>query len=768
MTGLKRILTLLTLALALLSSCKRMTERKDVVIVSPYEPYTQIFNNFINSAKEQFSDTSRYRLHFYYVHTYPSEFFHLREYERDLSPMFKKVLRLVERDVPDPDLIILHGDYLAHAAARMDDPLLRRCPLLSTAVIDPEWKNLLAMMPNMVVMEARPAVKENLDFIQEMGFPNQVLTIMDSTYIDDRIRRSILEQIGDDENYRPNLHLEQEDRIRKGDSRDPRTTLYPFSMMWPEKNDRHPGMPGAFDANWIFYTQQQEMTYLHIKDDAYSSLAMSRNIGYFFTMTPEYFDLSLVSALNSCLGGYFTPFPSMWKQVHPIVDKLLSGTDPKNIPWGTLEKDYWLDWRLARNLRPYASDFPKGVRFVHLPWRERSRFLTFLADSSVVLILILFFIIALVIPGRMFILQARQRKQLLEKAGEAEKSRQQVEFVLSQINSYIWRMLPDLTLKFSPSFYKDFAITENCVIDVETVLSYIEEPGRSNLRDILARDVIEGDKNLEVMIHVPGTSAPRPVLVHIISIDNPSAGGNHSSYRLKSGLFYFNDEAHQRNEELRKAYRRSEEISEKEYFLASMDNTVRNPLDRIEFFSRLLSDHYGTLSEEQRARCGEEVMSGNDVLMGILDRMMGARAGISEPVEEQVPVSELNVADVMSDVYISQSGDAKKNSRLNFVPGPDDCIIRTSRPVLIQVMNRLITNAMNVHKGTVTIGWVENAGQEVVIFIDNSDRFIYRSGKLLGAVGGTIKIVEYPDAPVRIEITFAAPPYRGNDLSGLI
>ena len=67
-----------------------------------------------------------------------------------------------------------------------------------------------------------------------------------------------------------------------------------------------------------------------------------------------------------------------------------------------------------------------------------------------------------------------------------------------------------------------------------------------------------------------------------------------------------------------------------------------------------------------------------------------------------------------------------------------------------------------------TIGWVENAGQEVVIFIDNSDRFIYRSGKLLGAVGGTIKLVEYPDAPVRIEITFAAPPYRGNDLSGLI
>ena len=50
MTGLKRILTLLTLALALLSSCKRMTERKDVVIVSPYEPYTQIFNNFINVA----------------------------------------------------------------------------------------------------------------------------------------------------------------------------------------------------------------------------------------------------------------------------------------------------------------------------------------------------------------------------------------------------------------------------------------------------------------------------------------------------------------------------------------------------------------------------------------------------------------------------------------------------------------------------------------------------------------------------------------------
>lgn len=760
MTGLKRILALLALAVALLSSCKRTTEKKDIVILSPYERYTQIFNNFNNSAAEEFSDTSRYRLHCYYLHEYPSQFYHLREYERNLSPKLSKLLRRIEKDVPEPDLVILHGDYLAHAAARLDDPLLRKCPLLSTAVIDPEWKNLLALMPNMVVMEARPAVKENLDFIKEMGFSNHVLTIMDSTYIDDRIRTCILEQIGDDDNYRPNLHLEQEDRVRKDASRDPRTTLYPFSMMWPEKNDRHPENPGAFDSNWIFFTQQQEMTYLHIKDDAYSSMAMSRNLGYYFTMTPEYFDLQLVSALNSCLGGYFTPFPSMWKQVHPIADKLLSGTDPKNVPWSTLKKDYWLDWRLARNLHPYASDFPKGVRFVHLPWRERSRVLTFIADSSVLIFLIVFIIIAVVIPGRMFLLQSRQRRQLLEKADESERSKQQVEFVLSQLNSYIWRMLPDLTLKFSPSFYRDFEITENRVIQVETVLNYIEEPGRSQLRDVLARDIIEGDKNLEVMIHVPGTPAPRPILVHVISIDNPSRGAHHSSYRLKTGLFYFNDEAHQRNEELRMAYRRSEEIREKEYFLASMDNTVRNPLDKIEFFSRLLSEHYDILSEEQRARCGEEVMSANNVLMGLLDKMMGERAGLSGPIEEQVPITELSVADVMGDVYIFQSGDSRKNARLNFVPGPENSIIRTSRPVLIQVMNRLITNAMNAHKGTVTIGWAENAGQEVVIFIDNADRTVFRSGKLIGAVGGSISIVEYPDTPVRLEITFAAPPAR--------
>lgn len=738
-----------------LSACNSKVEKKEIAIIAPYERSTQIWQDFVDSAKKEFADTARYDLHFYYVYTYVGHYWEKKEYERDLSAQLARTLNLLKKEIGTPDLIIIEGDVLSHSAARLDEPLLEDTPIICTDVICPEWKDLLPLMSNVVVMEAKPEVKKNLDFIQELGFSNYVVTVMDSTYVDDKIRDCILAQIGDDpEHYRPNLHLEQEDRIHNKTLRDSRVTLFPISTMWPEKNDRHPDTPGSFKYEWIFNTQQQETSFLHIKHDEYSTIAMSYNIGPFFTMTPEYFNMNLISALNYCIGGYFTPFPSMWEQIHPIADKILNGTEPKMIPWGTLKKDYWLDWRLVKQIHPYANQFPKGVKFVNLPWDERSKTLNTCLSVLLTLLIVFVIIYAIIIPSRLARKQKKQRALVLKKAQEADKAKTQVEFILSQTDSYVWRMLPDLSLKFSPSFYTDFGIPEGSSLDCEKILQFILEPGRSEFRKLLYQKDFEGESDMEVLLQSPSWEKARPILLHTISLSSVT-DEKHKDYHLKAGLFYFNDESYQKNEELRKAYRRSEEIKEKEKFLASMDDKFLKPVDNIIFFSKLLSEHFGELNTEQKSDCEEKVMSNNDALMELLDKVMG---DTQQQRSSQIKLENLNLAELMEEIYISHSVSPNKKVRLEFHPGPDNCEILANRAVLSQIMNSLITEAFNNCKGKISIGWEENAELATVIYIDNAFNDIANCSQMIEPMGGKIEVYDYPGSDTRVELVFPITP----------
>lgn len=755
-----KLLAILALALSLMSACSKPSEKKVVAFLVPFENRTQIWQSIVDSAREEFSDTSRYELKFFYVYEYVGRYYEKREYERDVTPLLNNVMNYVRRECGRPDLMIIYGDAISHAAARSKDPLLSEVPLLCVGVVDPQWKDLLPSKSNVVVMESTPEVKKNLDFIQAMGHPNFVVTVMDSTYVDDHIRAHILEQIGDDtEHYRPNLHLEQDDRILSKNQRDHRTTLFPISTMWPEKNDRHPGIKGGFDLKWVFYTQQQGTSFLHIKNDCYADLAMSYNIGPFFTMTPEYFDLPLINAMNFCIGGYFTPFPSMWEQIHPTVDKLLDGTSPKQIPWGVLEKDYWLDWRLVKNMHPYASDFPKGVRFVHLPWEKKSPAIIASFRIGVVLLIVLFLVIAVVIPLILVHKSRKQRRQLYAKAAEAENNKKRVEFILSELNAYIWRMMPDGSVVFSPSFYDDFSINRDKVLHWETAVEYIQEPGRSKLKKAISGEAIEGETDFELIIKMPGTESTRAILLHQVSID--TAKDEKETINIKAGFFYFNDEEYSLKEELRNAYRRSEEISEKEQFLASMNDEFQKPADRIVFYSKLLSERYNELSASQKAEYGAEVMSANKELIQLLNEVMGDAK--DSRLDKGVQLQVQKASTLMEEIYVAHSPYCPEGVSLEFAPGPADSEIYTNRPVMIQVMNNLLSNAFESCKGRIELGWSQVPGQDVVLFIDNADGDISLSTNMVESIGGSIRVLggKVSSGTIRIEMSFpSTPPFR--------
>ena len=746
------ILTFLLILLLILPSCKKEVRKMEVVFLLPHEIRSQIWQSFVKAGMEEFSDTTRYNLHFYQTYRGPEPFFYHPLYEQPYTSQLRNAMMRMRQEKVEPDLIITYGDYISHCIAQYDDPYLKEKPILCVGVTYPQWKDLLVNMPNVVVMESEPEVKKNIDFIQEMGFSNYVVTVMDSTYIDDHIRDVILKEIGDDpEHYVPNLHLEQIDRIHKKPNRDPRVVLVPMSLMEPEKNKRNPEIPGALDIKWVFNTNQQSTSFLHLKDDPYAHNAMTYNIGPFFAMTPEYFNLPLINALNYNLGGYMTTYPSMMKQIHPVVDKLLSGTSPSQIPWSKLKKDYWLDWRLAKNIHPYASDFPKGVKFVNLPWMHKSRTVVFLTNFLVFVLIVLFIIYAIIVPIVMSKKQKKQRKLLLDKAKEAEISQKKVEFTLSNIEAYVWRLLPDKSLKFSPSFYRDFHIPEGQTFDYEALLQKVEEPGRSKLQNYFFIDDFHGETDFQLMVHLSEESKPRAIYMYTISVPRAESHDKTIS-NIKAGFFYFNDDVYQQNEELRQAYRLSEEVSEKEHFLATMNDAFKNPVRTIVKYSRALVDKFDELTPEQKTEYEEKVLTSNEELLALLDEVMGDT--IQNREQKNVQISLMDVASLMESIYIYQSVDAGNNDRIEFLPGPDKCQIEGNRSVLNQIINNIISSSCLSCQGKIGFGWAESTETEVILFINNSVTDIASYRKIIESIGGTITVFNYPDSPARIEIAF--------------
>ncbi|MGN1220738.1 MAG: hypothetical protein ACI4TU_07350, partial [Candidatus Cryptobacteroides sp.] len=63
------ILTFLLMLLLILPSCKKEVRKMEVAFFLPHEVRSQIWQSFVKAGKEEFSDTSRYNLHFYQTYT---------------------------------------------------------------------------------------------------------------------------------------------------------------------------------------------------------------------------------------------------------------------------------------------------------------------------------------------------------------------------------------------------------------------------------------------------------------------------------------------------------------------------------------------------------------------------------------------------------------------------------------------------------------------------------------------------------------------------
>ena len=694
----------LLLALMVLGAC-RHTENysgpKQHILVLLGFPLTNQSATVIQKAfREEFRDTARYQFEFRPGVSAPYERVLVNQYFDDQSGW---VYTGLERMGRKPDLILLQSDLVAQAAALSGHPWLQDVPVICFDVQYPEWKGQLARHKNFVVMESKPEPKKNIDFIRRLGRPSWILTGLDSTFLDDKLRRSIMEEMGQDTtHYITNLQYETYRQLLGLSERDlKRSTLIPLNFEHTTGTPDDTLYIAGFRLHGILKVRNNHATFLRLKDDVYIDKSLGYNLGVTFSNSPRYFNLPLQSALNVCAGGYLTTWEDMAKSLHPIVDDLLKGKDPSSIPPQVLEKKYWLDWRAAKCLQPYAEDFPKDVHFVNLPWKDESRFNHYVYDHWKSTLLVVIVLISLLVPYFLIRRSRRVYRQLQALGAKAEHDIKQMENLLAATRSFSWELLPGDRVRFSEEFAKVWGFEER-EIPLSRVLGTLSEGGEE-----LEKALRDTSRKCIIVETVATHSSSGKTHAFICYVNHVS---NEQGERHCLGFTIANDEAHEARRIRREAYRMAEETSVKESFLAAMSHEIRSPLNAIVGFADVLVKQYSELSDEERTAFSHYINESKEQLLKLLDDVMNysERKGEKFALE----LSRKSVRELMDEVYYMHTVIVPEPLKLQYHCG-EDAVVMTNRSAVLQIMSNLMNNAIKfTRRGSITLGWETEVAED--------------------------------------------------------
>lgn len=709
---------ILLLAIVIVGACQPQSgsdssaTRKKILVVHEMHAAEQEGKSLAKAFREELSDTARYELEFCYGAYAAFERAHHKVYYDTQKDRILSRFGAYEKVGYEPDLVILLDDLMAQSAIDCSDhPWLSQKPVLCLNVMYPEWRGRLEKMSNFVVMESKPEPKKNIDFLRELGREPWIVTVLDSTFIDEKLRQVILEQMGNDTaNYLTNLQFESVNSLRH--PRSYKSTLIPLNLQYAEFGTIDTTLNAQFEVTGTLRIVNNQLTFLRLKDDCYIDKSLGQNLDLYFSQTPRYFNVAKLSALNGNVGGYMTPWHEIVRQAHPVIDQLLDGIDPSAIPMMTLEKDYWMDWRLAKRIFPFAEDFPQKVKFVNLPWEKRSRLNGLIHDYWKQVLVALLAIVAIILPSVLTLRSHIQYKRLLKQGRKALNDARQTESILAATRSYHWELIDENTVRIGPEFSKLMG-TELSELPVQAMFDPLIE-GKEEMRAALY-DTSKKMHVVEMVAQPPTMNEPHAFNVYVNHILDESG-------KMRCvGFTVFNDEAYEAEKIRQEAYHMSEEINTKESFLAAMSHEIRSPLNAIVGFSDVLVKQHSLLTEDERTTYAGYINDSKEQLLRLLDEVMNYSERKGERLRFEL--SRKGVERLMNEVYFTHTVIVPKHLELRYRP-VEDVMVMTNRSAVLQIMSNFMNNAIKfTTQGSITLGWetmTDSQGESVELYVQDT------------------------------------------------
>ena len=587
------------------------------------------------------------------------------------------------------DMIVTIGDQATYSTLCNNVKPINEIPVIFAAVQFPNWEQI-KKYPNVTGLSDAPDVAKNIHLAEKMAGRRQTFTLLDNTFLDNKMREQINTQLTDTADIINNLdwHESVLDLMTKYSDR---FSITPLSLrrMWLNRKQGEEITKGEEQNLVRLLRKFKDNIYLQLRYDPWS-LQMIRFGNTYPMLTATHMGFGRFNTI----GGYFSSADDIAEGLAKYVVRINNGDAPEQFMIIPSHKDYYVDWKVAKQYgRTYEELEAEGYTLVNMPWKERHEKLYYSLIAGGILLAI----IAIIVFMTQYL---KMRKQKAEAERRVKHESALYNLAVQNYRTFVWESVGTY-LYMGDGFWHFFGKEPVTIMNLGDFLSYIK-PEYHDLF-IEGEEIIlkGGTHTIEFVADFAGNGD-----LHWYQMRGQGELDEDGVFVRSFGMLMNIDDFKDREYELNEARKMAEEATLKESFLANMSHEIRTPLNAIVGFSDLLAMPDNDFTEEDRKLFIDTIHTNNELLLKLVNDILDVSRIESGHME--FVIKPHSVKEMMDKIY--QTFLVQIPRHLEFRYASDyDVTVNVDEGRMRQVITNFITNASKfTPEGSITMGWTVN------------------------------------------------------------
>ena len=595
-----------------------------------------------------------------------------------------------------PEIILVDDDQATFSLLSSKHPLTKKIPIVFAGVNYPNW-DVLKSYSNVTGFEDKIDILSNIEMAKAIfGEKVGMFTILDSTYLDKKIRADIIEQVQGRKVtgfMYPEIPAAEVQRLC---TEEDYTQLSALRV-------RAGGAGGKNGLLWSLSKFYKEKCYIQLKRD-FTTINIGR-----VCSSPS------LTAINGAfgygerlLGGYMTTVPIQVSEQVGVAIRLLNGEKVSDIPITRSKKKFVVDWNVMKSMNVSKAQIPVQYEIINMPLKDRYPIIW---TSLMVLVAM---ILTLMLGSIIILLRReRQRKRLALYTLGMEK--EALELALDSGNTFVWRY-ENGYLEFEKAFWEFLGVSP-VRQTLDDLLLFIHPDHHYDTRQDWDEFAVTKKKIVQRLCDFDGNGYQWWEFRYN-TVNQPMTG-----YKTV-GLVQNVQAVKDREKELEEARMLAEKAELKQSFLANMSHEIRTPLNSIVGFSNILASGE-EISTEEKQEYISTINKNTELLLKLVNDILELSRMESGYMSFQY--ERCDVAELINDVYLTHQMLVPATIDFRKEIEPDEKLeVNVDRVRLIQVLTNFINNSTKfTTDGYIELGllFVPEAMQ-VRIYVEDTGRGI--------------------------------------------
>ena len=604
-----------------------------------------------------------------------------------------------------PDMVMTIGDEVTYSVMVSHDTVIRSVPVVFGAVAFPN-EGMLRRNPNLTGFKDSTNIVENIYLAGRICGIHAVNTLLSQHYLDKMCKKRIKEQIAGRKDIVDNIGWER--TLYEIFSLPPEIySITPFSLYNLQQNTHMDTKQDSLGNENLMLAMSRfsKMTYVQMKYDSESQMMVNMSSTKPM-LTATWLDFGAEE--SRFIAGYFAGAETIANDVAGVAAKIFNGVKPSDIPVRIHQKEYWMDWRVAKKHGYTKDNLPDDFKIINMSWKEIHPKLYLVLNYGSVISAIVVICILL----RLFYKEKKQKRKALI---QVERENTLYNMAVENSHTFAWERYGE-TIYLSDTFWHHYG-HEPHVCDVDEFVAMIHPDYRkeylSGVERVNKGDTYAGEVKADFY---------RNGEWHWYQIRGKGVFDDNGNYLRSYGMLLKVDDYKFKEFQLEEARRLAEEATLKESFLANMSHEIRTPLNAIVGFAGLLAQPDADYAPEEKAMFIDTINTNNDLLLKLINDIVDLSC--VESGEMKFVIKSHSARSLLSHAFNKYKSAVPDHLDFRLVMPDDeqDETVDVDDNRLDIIFNNLIDNAVKyTREGSITIGWQRSVGRyKVEIFVEDT------------------------------------------------